>query len=486
MTGEEIRELGPRLSKYLNGFRRYFVGTRGFRHLCEYVRGQLSPLERKNVEGIAKAAGVAVRTLQEFLSLLTWNDEGVVDSVQRRVGKKSAEARETIGTVDGTSYVKKGEDTACVQPQYCGASGKIDNCVVSIHLGYTDGEMQALVDSELYVPQSWAEDEARRRKVEMPAEMRYRPSWEIALGQIRRARGNGIRFDWMTADEEYGKVPEFLKGMEEMGQRYVMEIPKIASGWIRQPEVIEDENRDGGEVGRARKKPRLAKGEKPARVVHELFRSSGVFRHQEWAVYRVKDTQRGPEVWRVKETVFYQNRDGLPSKALRLIVTEKVLTGENKYFLSDAGEDVPMETLLRVAFSRWHVEKCFEDYKGELGMDHFEVRKWKAVRRHLTMTLVSGLFLETECIRLREKKSVGIGLSDSESRRCPDRDDPVHAPESGVASVPSGGGDSRNPTPQRRGLTVPSPRTVGTITPCRNLFDSTPKVRHHEKVALSC
>jgi SRSO17 transposase len=274
--------------------------------------------------------------------------------------------------------------------------------------------------------------------------------------------------------------------MEEMGQRYVMEIPKIVTGWCRRPEVIEEEFRGEGDPGRPRNMPRMADGTKAARAVHRLVRRSSVFRQQGWATYRVKDSQRGPEVWSVKVGVFYQHRDGLPSKALRLMVAENVLTGEIKYFLSDAAEDVPVETLLRVAFSRWRIERCFEDYKGELGMDHFEVRKWTAIRRHFAVSLVSGLFLETECMRIREKKSVDIRLSDSESGQCPDRNDSVYAQGTTQAVEPGCGGNSGNPKTQRRILPLAQTRTTQRITSRRNSVDENTALRRRQKVALSC
>lgn len=391
-----------------------------------------------------------------------------------------------IGVVDETSYVKKGDETACVQRQYCGASGKIDNCVVSENLGYTDGNIHVLLDQELYVPQSWEEDAKKREKAGIPATVRYRPYWEIALEQIRRARGNGIQFDWMTGDERYGEVPAFLSKLEEMGQRYVMEIPKNVTGWCRRPVVIEEEFRDEGERGRPRNMPRMADGTKAAQAVNRLVLTSKVFRQQEWTTYRVKDSQRGPEVWRVKVGVFYQHRDGLPSKALRLMMAESMLTGEIKYFLSDAAGDVPVETLLRVAFSRWRIERCFEDYKSELGMDHFEVRKWTAIRRHFAVSLVSGLFLETECMRIRKKKSVDIRLPDSQGIQRPDRNDSVYAPEAVEAAEPGGRGDSGNPKTQRRSLALAPSRTAERITSSRNFTDATTALRSRQKVALSC
>jgi len=105
-----------------------------------------------------------------------------------------------------------------------------------------------------------------------------------------------------------------------------------------------------------------------------------------WVRYLIKTTQKGPIVWEVRETRYFPNDDGVPGRECRLIIAREVLTGERKYFLSDAGPDVPLKTLLYVAFSRWHIERLFEDGKGEVGLDHFEVRSYLSLKRHLVLS----------------------------------------------------------------------------------------------------
>ena len=152
--------------------------------------------------------------------------------------------------------------------------------------------------------------------------------------------------------------------------------------------------------GRRSCTPHVAVGEKAARAVSKLWQRGG----PSWETYRIKDTQKGPEVWHIRETRFYPNDGDVPGREGRLIIAENALSGEVKYFLSDAGPDVPLTTLLYVAFSRWHIERLFEDGKGEVGFDHFEVRSYTSLIRHLVLTNLSLYFLCEQTTRLRGGK----------------------------------------------------------------------------------
>jgi SRSO17 transposase len=161
MTAEQIAGLGPAFTSYLQAVRHCFQTVNTFGHLAAYCRGLLSDLPRKSVEPIALAAGAAVRTLQEFLTHHRWDHHRMRDELQRRVarehlpapGETPADPVGTVGWIDETSVAKKGDKTPGVQRQYCGASGKIDNCIVTVHLACRSGQFMALLDSDLFLPQ---------------------------------------------------------------------------------------------------------------------------------------------------------------------------------------------------------------------------------------------------------------------------------------------------------------------------------------------
>jgi len=412
MDADTILRIRPMLTEYLHEFDGCMGRVTNRRHLETYVSGQLSDLERKSVEPIADAAGVPPRTLQEFLSLLKWDEQAACDRVQRRVARRHCDPHR-VGVIDECTYPKRGDKTACVQRQYCGARGKLENCVTSVHLGYVAGDFHTLLDGEPYLPEeTWHEDRARCRAAGIPDDVVYRPKWEIALGQVQRALGNGIRFSWLTFDEGYGGKPPFLRALDGLGQNYVAELPANFVGWTRPPEVLYREHARDKRPGRRRKRPRLKVRNTPAAEVREILKHSPILRQVSWERFHVKDGSKGPMVWEAKRIPFWiKDEHGLPSRPHHLVVTRNVLKpGEVKFFLSNAPESTPLEVLLQVAFSRWHIERLFEDTKTELGMDHFEVRQYPSIVRHLILTCISHLFLAEFCLAHRGEKTGADGL----------------------------------------------------------------------------
>jgi SRSO17 transposase len=252
-----------------------------------------------------------------------------------------------------------------------------------------------LLDGELYLPEeTWHQDRERCRAAGIPEEVVYRPKWQIGLGQIQRARGNGLRLAWVIFDEGYGGKPPFLRELDAMGQNYVGEVPASFMVWTVRPKVLYRAHARDGQ-GRPRKFPRLQRQNNPPVEVRNVAGYSPLFRQEGWQTYHVKDGQKGPMVWKAKRLlVWLQDEHGLPTRPHHLLVALNALHPEEvKYFLSNGPEDTSVETLLLVAFSRWKIERMFEDGKGELGMDHFEVRKFQSIRRHLILSGVSYLFL---------------------------------------------------------------------------------------------
>lgn len=433
MIVQQIRALASRLSEFLDEFRACFVTPETRQHLKEYVQGQLSNLPRKSVEPIAHLVDVPPRTLQEFLSFSRWDHDRLRDTVQRIVARDHAEPQ-AIGIIDESGHPKKGDKTACVHRQYCGASGKVDNCVMGVHLchGSFDGKFRAMLDSDLFLPkEGWDAD--RRREAGIPDSLVYRPKHMIALDQLGRAAGNGLHFGWITADIWYGEKPVFIEGLEDLGLRFVLEIPKNLMGWIRKPA-----NAD------------IKRGE-----VQDLVRWSRPMLDQEWTEFHIKDTGMGPMVWEVRAAPFWLKRgDAVVGPYWLIAARDRLHPDTIKYFLSNAKAGVPLEVLVHVAFSRWPVERCLEDEKSELGLSHFEVRKYDGVLRHLRITQVSHLFLARQTLRLAEKKPRGHDLPGADRGQCTDR---RFAAEHGGPEATTDENSANHPrhsTDERRGANV--------------------------------
>jgi SRSO17 transposase len=410
MDYEQIASFQPALANLLGKFRHCFKREKTFAHWQRYILGLMADLKRKSIEPIALSAGVAVRTLQEFLAFFKWDHKKVEETMLRLISDEH-DSENAIGVLDATSHPKQGDQTPGVQRQWCGQTGKNDNCVIAQHLLYSDNHptnpFNCIVASDLYLPQSWDQDRQRCRKAHIPDEVVYRPRWRIGIEQLERVIGQGIRFGYITFDEEYGRSPEFWFELDRLGQRAIGEVPSNFYCWSRRPAYTS------------------LRSEHSAKRVDNLVCHSPVFRKQQWQRLEVKDTTRGIQVWYIKSARVHltisknKNRTDISKPTDRqywLIAAENRRTKESKYFVSNAPSNVSMQKILSVAFSRWHIEQWFERAKQECGLGAFEVRTYTSLIRHWLSSRIAMYFLASHTQRLRGEKSVhhaGAG-----GRRC--------------------------------------------------------------------
>jgi SRSO17 transposase len=394
MTEQQLEALEPALVEWLEEFLFCCGYTQTFAHLGTYVRGLLSDLPRKSVEPIALKAGTPVRTLQEFLKDHDWD----FAAVRQRLQGHAAALLPTlppddlgvVGLIDETSAVKQGTKTPGVGRQYLGCVGKVANGIVTVHLGLCRGTYKALLDFDLYLPKEWDSDRKRCRQAGIPDEVVYRPKWQIALGQVARAVAEGITLDWLTFDEEYGKCPAFLAELDQRQQRFVGEVPKAFSCTA----ALKSGQRPDAQV----------KG----RPAEQVVRSASAFRGQSWQLLRLKRRTDQDQLWRVKAAqVWLSGAAGWSARTYWLIWASNDATGEEKFFLSNAPADTPVERLVRVAFRRANVEHAFRLCKSELGFTHFEGRNYVALMRHMSLCLVALAFVAEQTERLRGEKCGG-------------------------------------------------------------------------------
>jgi len=403
------------LDTYLEGFDDLLGRRENREHFRRFARGQLGPIERKSLEPIADAEGVPPRTLQFFFSRYAWDEGGVRDSLQRKVAASYGD-EDGIFIIDETSDAKKGTHTAGVSRQYCGETGKIDNCIVTVHLAYAHGDFHGLIDGELFLPECWDPDPAnasvttKRREAGVPDDVVHESKPAMALRQLRRARENGVPGRWASADEGYGSKPWWRREVDAMQVRYVVEVPRNTHGWTKRPRMTIP-----AYSGRGR---RFTKARPSAKALPVETLAREGLRRRPPKRFRVHDTRKGPEVWEFKATSFFEQSDGAPKKMQRLLVARNVRTGEVKYFLSNAPADVPLGNLVRVAFSRWRIERCFQDAKSELGLNHAEVRKHRAIHRHLVLTAVNYFFLQDWMLKARGRREKGGSPSANAPTRC--------------------------------------------------------------------
>jgi SRSO17 transposase len=374
MTEQEITALSPSFAAYLGRYRDCFLQSRTMSHFDTFCRALLSDLPRKSVEPIALEAGTAVRTLQEFLVTAKWDQERARTRLQNDlaafVETLPDDGLGTIGVVDETSCQKWGDQTPGVQRQYLGCLGKVDNGIVTVHVGVAKGTFQALLDADLYLPQSWDEDRERCREANIPDDVRYRPKWRIALDQLVRLSDQGMSFDWLTFDEGYGAAVPFLQILGLVGQRFVAEVP--VNFTVR--------HRRGGAAKHAEQRLTAADAKAGRR-------------------FRLKHKTTKDSVWRAARASVI-----VAERTHTLIVAINEATAEVKYFLTNA-VDVSLKRALAVAFRRWTIEHGFRLGKQEAGLMHYEGRDYLGLMRHLIMSLVVLGFVATHTERLRGEKS---------------------------------------------------------------------------------
>jgi SRSO17 transposase len=377
-------------------------------HIGAYCRGLASDLPRKSVEPIALAAGATVRSLQLLLTQHAWDNDGLIDALQRRVverrlpapGEKRQDPIGVVGWIDETSFAKKGDKTPGVQRQYCGSTGKIDNCIVTVHLALGYGPFSAILDSDLYVPQQWTDDRERCREAGIPDDLPFRPKTRIALEQVKRAIGNGVRFDWIGFDEGYGRPP-FLLGLEQLGITFIGEVAANFRCFSAPPRY------------KSLRRPYVAK------EVQHLARGGKNFKGRSRKTFRVRHKTVGDSAWDARAGRVHISVEGeCHDQAYWLIVARNKQTGEIKYFISNAPPRTGLKRMLAAAFSRWGIEHLFRLAKSEIGLGHYEGRKYLGLMRHMALCQLTLLFIAEQTRRLRgEKPAVDEGAGGAGAER---------------------------------------------------------------------
>lgn len=435
MTADDVVGLGEEFTRFFGEFRDCLGRKETGAKMEIYLRGQLGDLPRKNCEPIALAAGIRPRSLQEFLASDVW-DEDHANRIATGIVVRDHNDELGIAIIDESGHPKKGDQTAGVQRQYCGRSGKVDNCVTTVHLVYAGfcNNFHTMLHSDLYLPESWNDDRDRCRAAKIPDSLVYRPKYEIALEQVDRALAAGVSVGWITADEWYGTKPKFVRGLEQRGQRYVLEVPGNFEVWLRDPAQCDKDY--------------------TSKPVANLANYSHILMRQPWERYHIKDTDKGPMVWEVKAApCWLPDRTG-DSGAVGpcwLIVARNVLSpNEIKYFISNAGAGVPLSVLLHVAFRRWLVERCLQSEKSELGLSQFEARVYPAIKRHLILTQLSHLYLARETQRLRGEKRGGDSAAIASSHQHRAANPKLATSDASAGHRQAGRQAELLPTPQRR------------------------------------
>jgi len=367
-----VERWGERFGAFHARFAPFFYRQEVRERSARYVRALPGPVERKNGWQLAEAAGEPdPQGMQRLLRTARWDAEAVRDELQRFVAERFG-AEDGVFVFDETGFLKKGSKSAGVQRQY---SGTVDNCQVGVFLTYTAAAGHASLDRRLYLPREWAEDPARRRAAAVPAEVPFRTKPELAWEMLERARAQGMPGRWVTGDSVYGQDPALRARLEAAAPalHYVLAIPATTPVWAERPAAA------GG--------VRAWAAHTPAEVAAALPEAA-------WRRVTVAAGAKGPRVfeWAALRVAFARDRFPGPERWL-LVRRSTSAPAERAYYASNAPPDTPLQALARVAGARWPIEQCFEEAKGEAGLDHYEVRRYDAWHRHITLALLAHTFL---------------------------------------------------------------------------------------------
>jgi SRSO17 transposase len=400
MTPADLRQALPLFEDFVRRFAPPLGDDARTDRAHAYLRGLLLDNDdNKTAEAIAlKVYGdpSQVRMTQVFLSQSPWDD----DPLRRElIGWVDTE----LGTDDGvlifdeSSFPKCGRKSVGVARQYCGATGKIDNCQVAVYAAYAGNAGHTLLETRLYLPKEWTDDPERCRAAGVPEGVVFRTKPELAFELVLSLRQR-VRHDWVTFDELYGRDPDFLSGLEELEERYIGEVPKDTRVWLERPAVQEPgPNRRGA----PRQKARVAPGEPAPLMVEEVARSlsSGA-----WKRLAFRDGTKGVQYAHFARVRVVVERDDLPGPELWLVI-ERGCSQQPyvKYYLSNAAKDCPLLSMVRVGHTRWPVEDCFLRGKDELGLGDYEVQGWRGWHHHQTLVMLALWFLVLQRRRLGKK-----------------------------------------------------------------------------------
>lgn len=406
----DIKAFGNELNGFHEQFDECFLRSESRVHFLNYMLGQFSDLERKSIEPIALALkDCNVRSLQRFVSDAPWDDD--------KIGLKYRTlVNDDLGSPDGalifdeSSFTKKGDDSIGVARQYCGSLGKVDNCQVGVFAGYVSEHGYALVDKRLFLPDKWFTEayRGRRQKCSLPEDAVFKTKPELAVEMLRSLRDeNVLPFKYVLADSLYGMSPEFIDAVEALPDiTYLVQVTKSCQLWLKRPMTITRSYHWGGKT--RSKSVVLDTESKPIRVDELAATINNYF----WYRQKVSEGTKGPIVYEFTRRRVILSGEGLPQKAVWLLVRRTLGDKpEYSYFISNAQSAVRFRTLIWLSGLRWAIEQCFEETKTELGMDHYEVRKYMGWHHHILTCMMAHFFLWHLKIRMGKKSTVHYAVA---------------------------------------------------------------------------
>jgi SRSO17 transposase len=336
------------------------------RRALAYLRGLLGNVDRKNGWQLAEHAGERTPDgMQRLLSTADWDPDQVRDDLRAYVVEHLGDPGAVL-VVDETGFLKKGTTSVGVQRQYSGTAGKVDNCQLAVFLAYASRKGRTMIDRELYLPESWTDDPERCRAARVPEQVGFQTKPQLAQLMVERALDDGVPAAWVTADEVYGGSPALRGWLEGRGVWHVLA--------VKRTEPLEVQAVDA-----------------PAGARASAAQLAAAVPAEQWITCSAGPGAKGRRLydWTRVELA----TPATAGMARWLLIRRSRRDGELAFYACYGPVATPLVGLVRVAGTRWAVEEGFEQAKGEVGLDHYEVRKWPGWYRHITLALLAHAFL---------------------------------------------------------------------------------------------
>ncbi len=371
-----LRQLHQRIAAY-------FARPEPRRHALLYLQAILSDIPRKNGWQIAEHVRQArPYGMQRLLSHAVWDQDGVRDELRAFVcqslraplpQQQEDEALFPVLVMDESGFPKRGRHSAGVGPQYCGLTGRVENCQVGVFLSYVTARGHALIDRELYLPEDWCSDLPRRQAAHIPDHVPFATKPELGRRMIQRAQEAHLPIRWVVADTVYGHSPDLRLFLEEQGCAYAMAIPSI--------EVVCVQTKAGYLLSDV------------ADIAHQALRA------KDWQRLSSSQGTKGPRLfdWARLPLLDRGAPDGRHWLVFRRCLDEP---HELAYYLVFAPPATPFPIMVQAIGARWRIEEDLEASK-DLGLDHYEVRSYLGWYRHITLVLLASAFLVSICVQER-------------------------------------------------------------------------------------
>ncbi len=348
----------------------------------------------RNIERISEELQFDYNQMQHFITDSNWDAREVINQAARKVSNVLPKRKLTGFIIDESGWVKKGEKSVGVAPQYCGNVGKISNCQVAVFGCLSNGDFASLVDARLYLPKQWCEDMDRCEEAGIPKQdIVFRTKIELAESILREQRDNGLKFDFVTADGYYGNDADFARMVDSLGYVYMLDLHSDQEVYLERPELYLPERTSS----RGREPKRLKTSVAGIRVDHYLM----TLMVKDWQKLKVRNTTKGvfKGDYHFKKVFIWNKGSNVIEQ--RMLVIRKTRSGNGseliKYSFTNANlEQYTPEVLAYMQAERFFIEHSLKESKQILGLDQFQTRKWNAWQHQVALNLLVSSFILSE------------------------------------------------------------------------------------------